>query len=303
MSRPDSTIAAMLLAIEHSTCYRYRRPVRFGPHRLLIRAIESHDVQIRASGLSISPAYRVRWLHDVFGNSLAIADFSEPASRLEIHSTLTVEQFNTNPFDFVLDPGALTLPFEYDPSERADVAPYREVACPADREAVAVWTRPFLDGRGSADTLEFFTALNQSVPHGFQYARREAPGVQTPATTLSKRRGSCRDFAQLLIEAARHMGVAARFVSGYLCRARGEETGGVGSDATHAWAEIYLPGAGWKGFDPTTGMLAADLHVRTAVTRDPAQAIPVAGSFVGANTDFLRMDVTVNARAVTAGVD
>jgi len=289
----------MRLAIEHSTYYYYRRPVDFGPHRLLVRAIEGHDVQIRASGLRIAPAHRIRWLRDVFGNSLAVVEFAEPAAQLEIHSSLTVEQFNTNPFDFVLDDHALTLPFAYDPGELPDVAPYNQVAFPSDSEAVAGWIRPFLNPRGSAGTLEFFTALNRSMPLFFQYARREEPGVQPPSETLRKRAGSCRDFALLFMEAARRFGVAARFVSGYLCRGEGQETAGVATDATHAWAEIYLPGAGWKGFDPTSGTLAADLHVRTAVTRDPAQAIPVAGSFAGASADFLRMEVTVNARAVT----
>lgn len=293
----------MLLTIEHTTSYFYRRPVQFGPHRLLIRAIEGHDVQIRKSGLSISPAHRIRWLHDVFGNSLAIVDFTGEAAQLDVRSTLTVEQFNTNPFEFVLDAYACTLPFEYQPAEQIDVAPYEQMSHPADVDAIAGWARPFLSAKGTARTLEFFTALNKSVPLFFQYTRREEPGVQTPGETLRKRSGSCRDFALLFMEAARHLGVAARFVSGYLCRAEEATGGGIANDATHAWAEVYLPGAGWKGFDPTVGMLAADLHVRTAVTRDPAQAIPVAGSFSGASSDFLRMEVTVNARAVksTAG--
>lgn len=287
----------MLLNIEHATSYFYRQPVRFGPHRLLIRAIEGHDVQIRRSGLTIAPAHRIRWLHDVFGNSLAIVDFTETAARLDVRSTLTVEQYNTNPFEFVLDPYACALPFKYLPVEQADVAPYRQTAHPADTEAIAAWVRPFLRADDTAGTLEFFAALNRSVPLFFQYTRREEPGVQTPGETLRKRSGSCRDFALLFMEAARHLGVAARFVSGYLCRAEGTTDAGVANDATHAWAEVYLPGAGWKGFDPTCGILAADLHVRTAVTRDPAQAIPVAGSFSGAPADFLRMEVTVSAWA------
>lgn len=289
----------MLLNIRHSTTYYYRQSVKFGPHRLLLRAIEGHDVQIRKSGLRISPAARVRWLRDVFGNSIAIAELASPASQLEIHSSLTVEQFNTDPFEFVLSENALSLPFIYEPFEAFDVAPYCQIQHPNDADAVRRWMRPFLSAGGTARTMEFFTAVNKSVPLFFSYIPREEPGVQSPGETLKKRSGSCRDFALLLMEAARQLGVAARFVSGYLCRALGDETAGVAQDSTHAWAEVYLPGAGWKGFDPTSGTLAADLHVRTSVARVPDQANPITGSFSGGAADYLRMEVSVNARAVS----
>ena len=289
----------MLLSIAHTTSYLYRRPVQFGTHRLLIRAIDGPDVQIRQSGLRISPDHHVRWVSDAFDNSVALVDFPVMAARLEVESTLTVEQFNTNPFDFMLEAYARTLPFSYDPGEAPDLAPLRRIAYQNDAPAVAQWIRPFLGAQGSADTLEFFTALNRSVPLGFRYTRREEPGVQSPADTLNKRSGSCRDFALLFMEAARQLGIAARFVSGYLCRGANQETFGSITDATHAWAELYLPGAGWKGFDPTIGALAADLHVRTAVAREPAQAMPVAGSFTGASSDYLRMEVSVNAHILT----
>lgn len=288
----------MRLTVDHSTSYFYRRPVQFGPHRLFLRAIEGHDVQIRESALRITPTARVRWSHDVYGNSLAVAEFSEPAKELTIHSSLTVEQFNTNPFDFVLEERALNLPLTYAPFEAADVAPYHTVHHPRDGEAVKHWMRPFLSTQGTGRTLDFFTALNRSMPLFFSYSPREEPGVQSPGETLNKRSGSCRDFALLFMEGARQLGVAARFVSGYLCRAADAETPTIAQDATHAWAEVYLPGAGWKGFDPTGGTLAADLHVRTAVAREPAQALPVSGSFAGAGADFLRMEVKVDARAI-----
>lgn len=288
----------MLLKILHSTRYFYQRPVRFGPHRLLIRAIEGHDVQIRDSSLSVSPNARVRWLRDVFGNSIAIADFLEEATQLEIHSSLKVEQFNTNPFEFVLDESAVTLPFTYAPFEAFDVAPYCQIVHLEDVDVVRNWIRPFLDAKGAARTLDFFTALTKSVPLFFTYAPREEPGVQTPGETLKKRSGSCRDFALLLMEAARQLGVAARFVSGYLCRPIGDDSSIIVRDSTHAWAELYLPGAGWKGFDPTSGTMAADLHVRTGVARVPDQANPVTGSFGGDFSNFLRMEVSVDASAV-----
>lgn len=287
----------MLLSIHHATSYRYRRPVQFGPHRLMVRAIEGHDVQIRRSGLTVQPVARVRWIRDVYDNSVAVADFTTTGTELTIASTLLVEQFNTNPFDFVLEPQAFELPFHYREDERADVQAFLERGYPQDETALRHWVRPFLSATGKGKTMEFFSALGRSVPLFFQYARREEPGVQSPGETLQRRAGSCRDFALLFMEAARLLGVAARYVSGYLCRADEGGTIGAASDATHAWAELYLPGAGWKGFDPTCGILAADYHVRVAVARWPGQAVPVSGSFVGQTNDCGTMTVTVDARA------
>jgi len=289
----------MLLEISHHTLYRYSQPVSFSPHRLMVRPMEGHDVQIRSSILRLQPAHRLRWLHDVFDNSIAIADFTEPAAELRVESLVTVEQYNTNPFDFVLDPEATRLPFLYRPEELPDLLPYLQRDHPADEEALRHWLRPFLKPGGGTATLDFLTALNQSIPLAFTYTRREEPGVQSPGETLRRRAGSCRDFALLFMEAARHLGLAARFVSGYLCES-GHVRFDAASGATHAWAEIYLPGAGWKGFDPTCGLLAADHHVRVAVARDPRQATPIRGAFLGPAAAFLGLEVTVKARAITA---
>jgi transglutaminase-like putative cysteine protease len=291
----------MLLSIEHSTSYRYARAVTFGPHTLMIRAIEGHDVQIRSSGLALSVPHRIRWLDDIFGNSVARVEFLNPAAELTVHSTLQVEQFNTNPFDFVLEEYAVELPFRYREEEAHDTAPYVRPHHPEDEAAIRSWIRPFLDAKGRGRTLDFFTALAKSVPISFQYNVREEPGVQSPGKTLNLRAGSCRDFALLFMEAARCLGVAARYVSGYLCRADAGGTLAQASDATHAWVELYLPGAGWKGLDPTCGILAADHHVRTAVTRIPEQAVPVCGTYKGSSADYLGMNVTVHAVQVGAG--
>ena len=288
----------MFLSIEHTTIYHYSQPVRFGPHRLMVRAEEGHDVQIRKSGLTVLPSNRIRWVRDVFDNSVAIVDFLEPSSELEVYSSLVVEQYNTNPFDFVLDPEAIDLPFQYPEWEQSDVAPFIQRLHPQDEPAIRNWVRPYLDAKGRSKSVDLFITLGKSVPMFFQYLRREEPGVQSPGETLRKRAGSCRDFALLLMETARHLGVAARFVSGYLCRAPDDETPLIANDATHAWAELYFPGAGWIGFDPTSGILAADLHVKAAVTRDPAQAVPVSGSFVGPGNVYQGMEVRVNARAI-----
>lgn len=285
----------MLCSIDHATRYAYAKVVTFNTHRLMVRAIEGHDVQIRSSSLQISPAYKMRWIRDVFGNSIALVDFLEPAQELLVKSQLLVEQYNTNPFDFVLEDLAREIPFPYPEEEQPDIVPYLQKRHPEAEDPIREWIRPFLSFRGKTKTLEFLTALTRSVPHYFQYVRREAPGVQSPTETLQKRAGSCRDFALLFMEAARSLGLASRFVSGYLCET-GSDRITQASGATHAWAEIYLPGAGWKGFDPTCGILAADLHVRTGAVREPLQAPPISGHYVGLSEDFLGMEVTVDAR-------
>ncbi len=282
----------MLLHIIHRTEYHYSTPVEFGPHRLLVRPREGHDVQIRSSALRVRPKCRVRWVHDIFDNSVAIVNFTEPSDRLMFESEVVVEQYNTNPLDFILDHYAQELPFDYSPHEKPELQHYIPLCHPQDEPAVRNWLRPFLNPRGRAATVECLMAINRSVPLFFQYTRREEPGVQSPGETLRLRGGSCRDFALLFMEAARSLGLASRFVTGYLCaNATGPLAEATG--ATHAWTEIYLPGAGWKGFDPTGGVLAADLHVRSGVARLPSQAAPVTGSFAGPREACVGMKVDV----------
>ncbi|MDB6130093.1 MAG: transglutaminase domain protein [Verrucomicrobiales bacterium] len=286
----------MLIKIQHSTSYEYSVPVSFGPHRLMLRPLEGHDVQIRSSTLQVTPSSRIRWVHDVFDNSLAYVDFSESSRILTVVSDVVVEQYNTNPFDFVMDTYAVELPFLYPEQDYFDVSHYTRKQFPGDEGVVKEWIRPFLNPTGKTNTLAVLLALNQSVPTYFQYKRREEYGVQSPAQTLQERSGSCRDFALLLMEAARSLGLAARFVSGYAC-----QTGATPAEATastHAWTEIYLPGAGWKGFDPTGGVLAADLHIRAAVAREPAQAAPISGCFIGDPSAFKGMTVAVKVEIV-----
>lgn len=287
----------MLLSIEHTNVYRYTRPVELTIHKLMLRPAESHAVQIRSHSLEIHPAHDLRWEHDVFGNSIALVNFTRKADDLKISSHYTVEQFNINPFDFILETHTNELPFDYQESVAPDLVPYLKPHHPQDTAAIREWLRPFLDAKGRAGTLDFLLALNKAVPVQFEYRCREEPGVQTPAETLASRSGSCRDFALLFMEAARSMRLAARYVSGYLCSADDEKPE-VASNATHAWTEIYLPGGGWRGFDPTCGTLAAGLHVRVAVAREPSQATPIRGSYLGDASIFQGMEVKVNAQAV-----
>ena len=284
----------MLLRIEHDNVYRYTRPVELAEHRLLLRPAESHGLQIRSEHLEIHPAHRISWEHDVFFNSVAQVFFTEKTDRLTILSHYTVEQFNINPFDFVLETYANSLPFDYQDDDVLDLAPYRPTQYPQDTTAISGWLRPLLDTSGHGETLPFLLALNALIATSFTYGAREEAGIQTPAQTLRLGTGSCRDFALLFMEAARHMGLAARYVSGYLCSADHNHPD-IADNATHAWAEIYLPGAGWKGFDPTSGVLAADLHVRVAATRNPLQATPISGSYLGDASLFAGLDVRVDA--------
>lgn len=287
----------MLLQIEHINIYRYARPVELTTHRLMLRPAESHGLQIRSESLEIHPAHQLSWEHDVFYNSIARVVFSEKTEELRIASNYTVEQFNINPFDFVLEIYTNDLPFDYRGDDADDLAPYLRKQHPENTPAIREWLRPFLDSQGKGNTLPFLLALNESVPASFTYGRRDEPGIQTPAETLRTRSGTCRDFVLLFMEAARHMGLAARYVSGYLCSADDEKPD-IATDATHAWAEIYLPGGGWKGFDPTSGILAAGLHVRVATARNPAQATPIRGSYLGDASLFRGMEVTIRAHSV-----
>jgi transglutaminase-like putative cysteine protease len=287
----------MLLEIDHSNVYRYSRPVEFTRHRLMLRPAESHGLQIRSGSIEISPAHSLSWEHDVFYNSIAQVTFTQKADELRIDSHYVVEQFNLNPFDFVLEIYANELPFAYQGDDLEDLAPYRKAQYPGDAHAVREWIAPFLDADGRGKSLDVLLGLNEAVSTEFGYARREEPGIQPPAETLATRGGSCRDFALLFMEAARQLGLAARYVSGYLC-SMDDDQPDIASNSTHAWAEVFLPGAGWKGFDPTAGILAAGLHVRIAATRNPAQATPIRGSYLGDASLLASMEVTVRAHAL-----
>ena len=285
----------MLLKIDHLNIYRYTRPVELTPHRLMLRPAESHGLQIRSQTLVIDSPHKLSWEHDVFYNSVAQVIFTEKTDELRIHSQYTVEQFNINPFDFSLETYTNDLPFAYRGDDIVDLAPFMANQYPEDQPAIHAWLRPLLDANGRGKTLEFLLALNELIAADFGYGVREEPGVQTPAQTLALGTGCCRDFSLLFMEAARHMGLAARYVSGYLCSADHHDTD-IAANATHAWTEVYLPGAGWKGFDPTSGILAAGLHVRVAATRNPEQATPIRGSFLGDASLFKGMSVTIDAR-------
>ena len=277
----------MRLKIRHSTVYRYSEAVNFGPHRLMLRPREEHDRAIESSMLEIVPPHRLRWQSDVYGNSVTVVEFLQPSETLRIVSEVVVKQFEPNPFNFLLDPRVAEYPFAYDEEELPDLEPFRTKLYPHDTEAMIEWLAPHWPSNklGPKPTVELLLELNQAIHDRMAYVRREEFGVQSPAETLALGGGSCRDYAVFLIEACRHLGLAARFVSGYIHTP--DEHG-----STHAWTEVYLPGAGWKGFDPTSGILACDLHVPVAVSRHPGGASPISGSHSNPGA-FLDLDVAV----------
>jgi transglutaminase-like putative cysteine protease len=285
-----------VLTVRHATTYRYSAPVTFGQHRLMLRPRDSHDLRLVEANLVISPPATLRWMHDVFGNSVALVEFTEPSAGLAIASTLLIERYALVRPDFPIDPAAETYPFVYSPNDRSDLGRLLERHYPDPRGIVDEWARRFLLGPPDY-TFNLLSTMNAAIRSDFAYRPREEEGTQTPMETIESKSGTCRDYALLFIEAARSLGFGARFVSGYLYDPAldgGEAAQGAG--ATHAWAEVYLPGAGWVEFDPTNGLVAGENLIRVAVTRDPSQAVPIGGSFYG-EAEFLGMEVEVTVHA------
>jgi len=294
-----------LLTVTHTTVYRYRRPVTFGVHRLMFRPRDSHDLRLVKSALSISPPAQVRWMHDVFSNSIALASFEQPAEELRIESRITIEPFGLEDPDFVIEPYAQTYPFSYAAEEIADLGRLVERDDPDPQHKVDAWVKSFQYGGGQLLTQDLLERINHAIHDQFVYAQRYAIGTQTPVETLEAGSGTCRDLAMLMMGAVRALGLAARFVSGYLYDPALDSTqpGGNatvlpdgqvrGAGDTHAWVQVYLPGAGWVEFDPTNGLVGGANLIRVAVVREPFQAIPVQGSYTGAADDFIEMKVDV----------
>src|SRR5664279_2160790 len=286
------------LTVRHATTYRYAKPVKFGPHRLMLRPRDSHDMRLVGAELTLSPPGELRWLHDVFGNSVAQVEFAQPAAELRIVSTLQLERYGLARPMFPIAPEAQMYPFVYSSNDRSDLGRLIERHYPDPHGMVENWAKRFIRQQ-PLPTYNLLSNINGAIKNEFAYNTRYEEGTQTPIETLERGSGTCRDFALLFIEAVRSLGFGARFVTGYLYDPKldGGSEAMQGAGATHAWADVYLPGAGWVEYDPTNGLIAGQNLIRIAVTRDPSQAIPVAGTFDATKGQFLGMtvDVTVHA--------
>lgn len=282
------------LSILHETTYRYASPVRFGPHRMVLRPREGHDLRVEEMTLQLSPDHDLEWSRDVFGNSVATAHFFSTANVLRITSTLLLKLMGTFPRRLERPLLRPTYPLQFSPIEENITAAYRTSVFPADAARVAAWMRQEINPLHFLDAETLAEAVNQKVWRSIRYRRREEKGVQTPGETLTAGSGSCRDLATLLMECLRALGFPARFASGYLDCAASE----AGAASTHAWAEAYLPEIGWIGFDPTLGTLTSGQHVVTGVSNHPRGVMPVSGTFFGAPGVYMGMQVAVSTRQV-----
>ncbi|WGF87766.1 transglutaminase family protein [Marinivivus vitaminiproducens] len=287
-----------IYSIRHVTTYRYRQPVGFARHRMMLRPRDSHDLRLLGTRLIIDPEpTRIDWNHDTFANSIAVASFDERADVLRIESRLRLEHYGYSDPDLHIYPHAETWPFNYSEDERIDLAPVMAVRYPDPAGVVKNWALGFVREGDSIDTQNLLVRMAEDIRAKFPYYERVETGTQEPAETLRKG-GTCRDFANLMMEGLRALGFAARFVSGYLYDPgldNGTDAVGIqGAGATHAWVQVYLPGAGWIEFDPTNALYGGANLIRVAVVRHPGQAIPIDGRYIGAPDDFLSMDVEVS---------
>ena len=278
------------LTVRHATVYRYTEPVGLGEHRMMFRPRESHDLRLIRTSLAITPEpVQLRWLHDPFDNSVAVAAFQGTTRELRFESTVTLEHFESTVPEYPIEDHAKNYPFRYSDEDFANLA--RGLGNHYPSSQTNSWALQFLDEAPNTETMQILRRMTRGIRDQFTYARRIEKGVQSPEETIRSRRGSCRDFAVLMMEAARSLGIAARFVSGYIFVPN--ESDGVGGGNTHAWMQAYLPGAGWIDFDPTNSIVGNRNLIRVGVAWSPEQVMPLCGTYEGSAEAFASMDVSV----------
>jgi transglutaminase-like putative cysteine protease len=292
-------MASVLFDIVHTTHYRYHQPVQIDEHRVLFRPRGSHDLRVLATDMKVTPEPQdIRLIQDVYSNSVALVRPQSPASELKIECSFSVEHTGTRVLDLPLSPEALQYPFAYSAEDRTALEHYLAPYYDDPSGELAAWANRFVRGDGATGTRELLVAMTEAIRNSMQYLARFDEGVQTPYDTLRLQSGTCRDFATLMIEAVRQLGYAARFVSGYLYTPWLDDGNPehIGSGATHAWLQVYLPGAGWIPFDPTNNLIGGTDLIRVGVARHASLASPVSGSWNGFGGDFAGMFVDVQVR-------
>jgi transglutaminase-like putative cysteine protease len=294
-----------ILTVQHRTHYRYRKPVALGEHHMMFRPRESYDQRLLETRLTITPEpAEIRYYHDVFGNTVGIARFSGRAKDLIFESYNRLEHLPDNTLD---DPAAAersvnAFPFVYDVQDLPDLRPSMERSYPDPERRLEAWAKRFLQQSERVDARRVLTAMTRAIHDELEYFGRAAGPAQSPLETLALGQGTCRDFAMLMLEGARTLGLAARFVSGYLYSPKHDnpESRRRGGGNTHAWVRIYMPSGGWVEFDPTNGLVGNRDLVRVAIARDPGQAVPLSGTWIGEPDDYLGMDVVVDVSSADA---
>ena len=281
------------LTIRHTTEYSYRQAVRFGVHRMMFRPRDSHTLRLLNTNLKISPKPDlIRWTYDAFGNSVAHAEFGKQRSEtLLFQSEIDILHYETPQPTQLLLQSAERFPFSYTDDEKPDLFPVMMPQDSQDPDSVGAWAQDVVT-TANGSTLAIIHDMMHRLRRDIVYKRRSAMGTQPPATTLALGSGTCRDFAWLMIEALRSLGFAARFVSGYIYSP--SRTSSRGGGATHAWVQVYLPGCGWIEMDPTNGIFGNRDLIRIAVARNPTQARPLSGSFIGNPGSYIGLTVSVS---------
>jgi transglutaminase-like putative cysteine protease len=282
----------ILLKIHHKTTYRFNKAVTLGPHRLMLRPRESRELRLISSHIGVTPNPVMTWAHDIFGNAVATATFQTMTDNL-VFDSVTELQLDAVAWPiFDIAASAIVYPFRYSDDEWTDLGALASQQYPDATGHLRDWAQAFVRGR-STDTLSLLKDLSAGVATRIRYQVRDDEGTQSPTLTLNRVCGSCRDFAVLFVEAARSLGFGARIVSGYLYNPDGQSLGSSDTGSTHAWAEVFVPGAGWITFDPTNRGVGGFNLIPVAVVRDIQQAIPVSGSFVGMTDAFANLSVEV----------
>lgn len=287
---------AIVYEIEHITSYKYANPVRLGEHRAMFLPRGSHSGRILSYSVETNVPSKVHWIMDTLSNNVAAIEFAEPTTELTVTCRFQGMHFGTKGIEeFPLDLRAQEVPVQYTPDEWIDLSAYLRPHAEDPDGSLAAWAKSFVAGDRDS-TIDVLNRIMDMIRDTFTYRAREEEGTQTPGQTLSKRSGTCRDYAWLMIETLRRLGFACRFISGYLYDAAldGGDIGMTGSGATHAWLSVFLPGAGWLDYDPTNRITQGFDLIAVAIARHPGQAIPLAGSWFGDASDYLGMDVKVS---------